>query len=76
MAILVKITADNDGSKKKYAKWCLSVATNGVSESVCTGEVYGIGASNRVLYKTKEGSIKKVTCPECISVIKWFKDLK
>jgi hypothetical protein len=75
MAHLVKVTIDDDGNKKKYAKWCLVTRHGGSSRTCCTGEAFGLGEST-ASYNTKDAPLSKITCPECKNVINWYKSLK
>jgi hypothetical protein len=42
---LVKIKFDDDGNKKKYAKWCTVNPFGDGNRSLCSGEVFGFGES-------------------------------
>lgn len=67
---LVKIIVDDDGNKKKYAKWCAVNPLGDGNRAFCSGEVFGFGESGVEYELKKEG---KVTCPECIVRLKFFK---
>lgn len=72
MATVVKILKDDDGYKPHNQKWHYVHAAAGEFCTFCTGEFFGMGVS-AVEYKIKEG---KITCPECISMIKTIKSVK
>lgn len=71
---VVKILIDEDGDVTGNTKWCLvqDNVGNDAPRTVCSGEVFGLGQSSAE-FKTKKG---KVTCPNCIATIKWFKSIK
>lgn len=71
---LVKITYDEDGSKKENPKWCLVMNNTDGPRTLCTGEVFGYGEGSAVYTEKKEE--RGITCPECISLIKYFKSVK
>jgi hypothetical protein len=73
--VVVKIIVDNDGAKKKGAKWCLSVISCGDPQTLCTGEYYGDGGSS-CEYKLKKVERGGITCHECLSEIMWYKSIK
>lgn len=72
MPFVVKITKDDDGEKIPYAKWCFVIEITGGNAAFCSGQFFGDGESS-CEYETKEG---KITCPECISLIKTIKQVK
>lgn len=64
---------DDDGERHTSKKWHL-VTTHGDSpRTVCTGEVFGEGESSAIF---KEKFTGKITCPNCIEIVKWFKEIK
>jgi hypothetical protein len=70
---LVKIKVDDNGEKKRSPKWCLvDPCSYQGSSNLCTHEYFGIGESACV-YETKVG---KITCPECIRIIKTYQKIK
>lgn len=70
---VVRITRDDDGEKKKGAKWCLIDPCNYQGRAtLCTAEFFGEGESN-CEYETKVGNI---TCPDCIAIITRYKKIK
>lgn len=70
---VVKIIDDDDGIKKKYAKWCLVDPCNNQGRAaLCTQEFFGEGESS-CEYKIKKGVI---TCPNCIEIIKTYHKIK
>lgn len=72
MPHVVKITHDDDGTKIDSPKWCYVIYTAGSEMSLCEGQVFGMG-EGAAKYETKEG---KITCPNCISIIKEIKSIK
>ena len=71
MEHVVKILFSEDGEKQKFAKWHYIHGID-AQRTLCTGEVFGFGEGNSV-FETKFG---KITCPDCISIIKKFKKVK
>ncbi len=69
---VVKIIADDDGTKIDNPVWHLSITKSGGNMTLCSGEFYGIGESS-CTFKTKQG---KITCPDCIAEIKFYKSIK
>lgn len=72
---LVKILVSDDGEKQKYAKWHLVEHYGDSPRTICTGEVFGCGEGTAE-YKEKISKKGGVTCQKCLSIIKWYKDLK
>lgn len=72
MSNCVKITRNYDGEKIPYAKWCLSLEKAGGSMALCTRQYYGDG-ENECEFEERDG---KITCPDCIAEIKYFKSIK
>lgn len=70
---LVKIIADEDGTKIKRPKWCAVIDPCGSLHALCSLQVFGMG-EGRAEYITKDTG--KVTCPDCIAIIKDLKTYK
>jgi len=70
---IVKITRDDNGERKLYAKWCLIDPCNPQGQAtLCTKEFFGEGESS-CEYETRIGNI---TCPMCIEYIRSYKKIK
>lgn len=74
--IVVMITTDEDGYHIPVdeRKWCLSVEWGGSPMAACDGQVYGYG-EGATKYKTKDMTRGGVTCPDCLAIIKFYKQL-
>lgn len=70
---LVKIKYDDYGEKIDNPKWCYVFFCAGGETQLCQGQFFGEGESE-VVYITKNTG--KVTCPECIAIIKEIKSIK
>jgi len=68
---VVKILFNEDGEKEFRPKWHYIMCID-AERTLCTGEVFGYG-EGKAVYKTREG---KVTCPDCIAIIKKIKLVK
>lgn len=71
---LVKITHDEDGYEQVNPKWHIVNNMGDSPRALCTGEVFGLGEGS-AQYKTKTAE-RGITCPECIVMIKFFKQVK
>jgi len=71
----VKILVHEDGENAKNPKWHLVEQRSGTYETFCQGEVFGYGqsAAEYIREQLKKGGI---TCPNCITRIKWVKSIK
>lgn len=72
MPYVVKITVDDDGCETGRKEWCYVWETSGSHCTLCTLEVFGEGESGAE-YEVKYG---KITCPDCIAIIKEFKSIR
>jgi hypothetical protein len=72
---IVKLKTDPFGNKAQNTYWHLSIVIADSDALCCTGEVYGYGVSE-AKYKTKDVLKGGITCPECVSTIKKFKNIK
>ncbi len=72
---LVKILFDDDGAKNENRNWHLVQSHGDATRTVCTGEVFGEGEGSAV-YKKKQKEKGGITCPGCIRIIKWYKNIK
>jgi hypothetical protein len=70
---LVKILVSDDGEKQDAPKWHLVQNFGDSPRTVCPGEVFGMGEGSAVF---KEKNTGKITCHQCIEIVKWFKDIK
>lgn len=70
---LVKILYNDDGDKQDGPKWHLVQDFADAQRTVCTGEAFGYGEGPAV-FKAKD--FGKITCPQCIEIVKWFKAVK
>lgn len=70
---LVKILYDDNGDKHPSTKWHLVQKFGDSPRTVCTGEVFGEGEGSAVFEEKTAG---KITCPECIKIVKWYKSIK
>lgn len=71
----VRILQNDDGDEIHSPYWCLVVQPDGADRTLCTGEAFGAGESSVVFIErlTKKGGI---TCPKCLSIIKYYKSIK
>lgn len=70
---VVKLFTDDDGGKYHNKYWHLVDPANPQGTALlCTGEFFGEGESG-AKYETKDG---KITCPDCISILKIYKAIK
>jgi hypothetical protein len=72
MANVVKIITDDDCMPYNNDYWHYAYDHPTGKMVLCSCEYYGIGESN-VEYKESDG---KITCQECIDIIKHFKSIK
>lgn len=70
---LVKMITDDDGEKHTSNHWHLVVNNDATDRTCCTGECFGLGEGSAVY---KEKFTGKITCPNCIKIIKWYKAIK
>lgn len=70
---LVKMITDDDGSKHDSKDWHLVQTHGDAQRTVCTGEAFGPGESIATYEEKHTG---KITCPNCIRIIKWYKSIK
>lgn len=68
---LVKILVNDDGDHE-CREWCLVDSTGDCERTACLGEVFGYGEGDAV-YKEKYVKRGGVTCPQCLSVIRFYK---
>lgn len=72
MEKVVKIITDEDGHKIESPKWCYITDWSDSDRALCSGQVFGLGEGSAT-YKTRQG---KITCPQCIAIIKQIKAIK
>lgn len=72
---LAKIIFNDYGEPEEKPKWHLVQTTGDSPRIVCTGEVFGFGEGTAVA-KEKTSEKGGITCPDCIKIIKWFKEIK
>lgn len=72
---LVKLYTSDFGEKYKKKVWCIVHPVFNDPATLCKMEYYGIGQSGCV-FEEKDGTIKDVTCPDCLNFINIMKYLK
>lgn len=73
---IVKIIIDDSGEKVKYPKWHLSTNVWDAERTLCSGEVFGEGESSAIYKEQIVTDLKKMTCPNCREILKYFKAIK
>lgn len=71
---LVRIIQNEDGEMQESKNdWHLVQNIGDSPRVVCTGEVFGEGEGMAVF---KEKITGKITCCNCIKIVKWYKSIK
>lgn len=73
--LLVKILKHDDLEIEEIPKWHLVESFGDAERTVCTGEVFRSWDAH-VEYKDKIVKKGGITCPECLKIIKWYKQIK
>lgn len=69
---VVKLITHDNGEPTGDKTWHYIHEISGGQATLCGGEYFGYGESG-CDYRLKEG---KITCPDCIAIIKEFKSVK
>ncbi len=72
---VVKFLVNDIGEKEDNPTWHLVQPFGDAPRTVCTGEVFGAGEGSAI-YETKNIKEGKITCPQCLAIIKWYKSIK
>ncbi len=72
---VIKIYVHDDREKVKYPKWHLIQDWGDTPRILCDGSVFLMGDGD-VKYDIKEVERGGITCPECLSILKHFKDIR
>jgi len=73
MPHVVKITVDDDGEKTGRKTWCYVTEVAAGDCTLCGGEYFGEGDSSAKYVEKHNG---KITCPDCIDIIKKIKAIR
>lgn len=75
---IVKITVDDDGVKipAKEQVWHFVTSSCAEDQALCTGEYLSWGGTTELECVIKEVERGGITCPDCLSLIKRFKEIK